>query len=246
MLDTERQKIADKIAKLLAKAGDVQNDNETICAIAKAQELLVKYKMSMADVKQNGSSQGEIVQKTTEFCFSKNSSDHYVSNLAAIIAENFCCISYFRRRYRSHLYYVAFMGYASDVNLCIELMASAMAHIHRAVNQIRADVKKRTLYYKTYSVSYVPASIINPLKAGYAAGFVHGLSAAFKQQKKDHEEWGIILSVPDDAQAFAQSIQKADLGRDANVDASFYASGYEDGNGLLNKKVVGEQDKLSG
>ena len=78
-------KIADLIRKCLALSGS-PNENEAALAMAKAQELLEKYNLSLAEVKQTSSVLPELIEGEVEY-----ESKEWLRSLYQIIAKhNFC------------------------------------------------------------------------------------------------------------------------------------------------------------
>ena len=85
----EIKKIIEKISNLLDLAGNNPNENEALAAALKAQELMAKYHVELAEVTRRGEKE-EIV---TERCHADevNGMSKWKRTLAHIIAENFCC-----------------------------------------------------------------------------------------------------------------------------------------------------------
>lgn len=229
--------VKEKIMKLLAKAGENPNDNETICAMAKAQELMAKYKISESEV--IGSKKGGIVNRMTQFSYATGSSNHYIRSLADIIAKNFCCMFYINTQSGHSTHYISFIGTEEDVSLCEQLMFTADQSIRRGCKKIQDTLKKLT------GAKYIPAKFYNPYKVGYTMGFVNGLKTVLENQVKEHEEWGIILSVPNEAKNFIGGLKCVDTGSESGNDY-FYCDGYSDGSNFMNKKVTEGTAKLEG
>lgn len=106
-----RKKILEKIEKLLALAADKANEHEAISAALKAQELMAKYNIELAEV------QGDVKSETiTTEMYTPKANQHYVRKwrytLSNIIAKNFCCKTYSINRDA-----IAFYGYEKDANI---------------------------------------------------------------------------------------------------------------------------------
>lgn len=88
-----KEEILKKIDKLLALAGNNPSENEAISAALKAQALMAKYNIELADVQ--GAEYGQEIKKEI---YTPKKSSHYVSkwkySLSQIIAKNFCCKTY--------------------------------------------------------------------------------------------------------------------------------------------------------
>ena len=110
-----KEAVIKKIENLLALAGNNPNENEAVAAALKAQQLMAKYNVELAEVEAENKAQ----EITREFYEIKRSS-HYVnkwrSGLSKIIARNFCCETYL-----SGKGIVAFYGYEKDARIAKEV-----------------------------------------------------------------------------------------------------------------------------
>lgn len=110
-----KEAVIRKIESLLALAGNNPNENEAIAAALKAQQLMAKYNVELAEVE----GRNEAQEITREFYEIKRSS-HYVNKwrvrLSKIIARNFCCETYL-----SGKEIVAFYGYEKDARIAKEV-----------------------------------------------------------------------------------------------------------------------------
>lgn len=110
-----REDILKKIEKLLALAGNNPNENEAVAAALKAQELMAKHNIELADVQGNGAG-----QKITRETYEQGNSSHNVSKwkyrLSNIIARNFRCRSYTIQRRG-----IVFYGYEKDAKIALEV-----------------------------------------------------------------------------------------------------------------------------
>ena len=110
-----REKILEKIEKLLALAGNNPSENEAISAALKAQELMAKYNIELADLEGKSLKQN-IVEET----YTPKANCHYVRKwrytLSQIIAKNFCCKTYSINRDA-----IAFYGYEKDTKIAVEV-----------------------------------------------------------------------------------------------------------------------------
>lgn len=79
----------DKIKKLLALA-ESPNENEAQAALLKARQLMAEHKIGEADLEEPEDK--EVLHKRTSVTFSKRR-DGWISNLAVVIAENYCCMA---------------------------------------------------------------------------------------------------------------------------------------------------------
>lgn len=110
-----REKVLKKIENLLALAGNNPSENEALAAALKAQELMAKYNIELAEVEGQDKSE-EIVKEE----YAPKANCHYVRKwrytLANIIARNFCCKTYVVNRETT-----VFYGYAKDAKIAVEV-----------------------------------------------------------------------------------------------------------------------------
>lgn len=108
-----RETILKKIEKLLALAGNNPNEHEAIAAALKAQELMARYNIELAEVNGENPTQKIIETRysTDAHCMSK-----WRYGLANVIAKNFCCKTYVINRDQ-----VVFYGYEKDAKIALEV-----------------------------------------------------------------------------------------------------------------------------
>ena len=233
------ESVKDKVKKLLALSEDNPSDAEGYAAFQKAQELMARYKLEKSDVTEK--EKQECIKRRTSIKYGTRSSDHYINDLAAVIAQNFCCIHYLSTPKGSQSHYICFMGMKEDVDVAEEILATAVTNIIRGYDRVYKDV------CKTYNLDYLTAKQFNPIKTGYADGYVEGLNDALESQKTKNQEWGLVLVVPQEAKDFLSDLNKVNFGMGGNsrIDRSYYSEGYEDGNNFQMNKKIGETKKLT-
>lgn len=110
-----REAIIRKVESLLALAGNNPSKNEAISAALKAQELMAKYDIELADVEESHAAE-EIVTEV----YNPKQSSHYVSKwkykLASIIARNFRCRVYAVKRK-----VIVFYGFKNDAKIALQV-----------------------------------------------------------------------------------------------------------------------------
>lgn len=225
----DREKAMDKIKKLLALSGS-DNDHESHVALAMAQKLMMEFKIQEKELAEG--EEKKCVTKKTAFYFTRGNVNTYVSDLADIIADNFCCVNFFTTRKGIRKNFISFMGLEDDVALCEEAMITAMNAISEGCNRAWKEIKKK------YDLSYIPAGIWNPAMTGYIRGYLTGLSDIFEEQKAAHQEWGLVLVVPPEAEEFRANLESITLNRPDDISYNYYNEGYEDGKKFnMNKKI---------
>lgn len=233
------EQIKDKIKKLLALSEDNPSDAEGFSAMQKAQELMAKYKLEMADVSDKEDVPRKCIKENTHVSYGTRSSDHYLNELAGIIADNFCCINYISTPRGSRTHNICFMGYEEDVAIAIEVLHTANRAIIKGYNRVYKSLQE------DYGMDYVPAYYFNPAKVGYIDGYLEGLKKALEDQKEQNQEWGLVLVTPKEAQDFLDGLTHATFGGVTKVDKSYYQEGYNDGtNFQLNKKLDNRSNNM--
>ena len=224
--------IKSKIKKLLTLAEDGNNDHESYAAFQRAQELMAKYKLEQKDISKNKETR-ECIRKKTSACYGTRSSDHYLDNLADVIAENFCCVNYISTPRGTQTHHIWFMGLEEDVAICEEVLYAANCAIIRGYNKLYNELSRA---YNTY----IPAKFFNPKKIGYTLGYIAGLKEALESQKEEHQEWGLVMVAPKEAQDFISKLKGVSFGAsEQSVSYGYYDRGYEDGKHFhLNKKIA--------
>lgn len=110
-----REKILKKIENLLALAGNNPSENEAIAAALKAQELMAKYNIELAEVQDERPAEKIVMEK-----YAPKANCHYVRKwrytLANIVAKNFCCKTYVINRETT-----VFYGYEKDAKIAVEV-----------------------------------------------------------------------------------------------------------------------------
>lgn len=166
-------KIIEKIQKLL-KLSESSNENEAQLAMLKAQEMLIKYKLSMQEVKGYKVSNSKIKDKRSNITFTKA---RWKGSLADVIADNFGCYIYYKR-WRTNT--IVFFGKEEDITICNLMLEYAIDCIESTVKRIKYQYIKKCLSTK---------GLIND----YAIGFIEGLEIKFEEQKNANPEWGLVL-----------------------------------------------------
>lgn len=174
-------KIKEKIAKLLALA-DSPNEHEAKSALLKARALMVEYKLRPEDCTQK---RAEVVNRIitgTEFT---SMTDIWMSRLAETIASHYCCKSYLGKTGQKS-YVVFLVGLDDDVEIAERILLYAVDCIHSEQRTI-----KRMKTWQGYSATQVRLACNE-----YGLGFVAGLDEEYRKQDAEHQEWGLVMSVP--------------------------------------------------
>ncbi|MBP2645601.1 MAG: hypothetical protein H6Q75_1041 [Firmicutes bacterium] len=210
-----QEKIVDKIRKLLAKAGS-SFSNEAEASILKAQELLAKHKLTMADL--DGKQENGKVKEAAVAEFQRR--PWYAGVLSAIIADNFRCYSvYFKKNGISKL---CFIGRQEDTAVAREVYLFAFRVITYKAKEIRAGQDRAK-----------GVALAND----YIKGFLDGLHKKFEEQVEKNQ-WGLILVKDQDVVAVYESYHPKEAGPvkiRRSADSRLYSQGYIDGYTLETK-----------
>jgi hypothetical protein len=216
--ENKNQNYKEKIRKLLALA-ESDNENEAKSALLKAKRLMAEHKLTEADVRDCDKS--EVVRVTTDFTCSKRR-EFWMMDLSCVIAQNFCCQSIAKRAVGNQTCTVGFLGFAEDVEVCIEIFKYA-------VDCVRSNIKAIKKKYADCDTSSVKR-----VCDGYGYGFASGVYEAFAaQMKEDESGWGLVMTVPTEVKEYLQKnhFEKTDTRCAAhqNMARSGFNAGYEDG-----------------
>lgn len=150
-----KEEILKKIDKLLALAGNNPSENEAISAALKAQELMAKYNIELADVQ--GTESGQEIKKEI---YTPKKSSHYVSkwkySLSQIIAKNFCCKTYSLGRDA-----IVFYGYEKDAKIANQVFGFLFETGNKLADRYYRKCKKEGRETK---------GILNTYLTGFCAG----------------------------------------------------------------------------
>lgn len=228
----KKEKILDRVKKLLELAKDNANENEADNAMLKAQEYMARHKISQSEV-------DTIIDKETEpnvieepfTLWSKTK--WWERELASVIAWNFRC--YYVIYTRNSLTRLSFYGKDEDVWLAKEVyeFASWAIQYHSKQYMKERDVADRTI--KT------------GLKNAYMKGFINGLNARYKKQVAENE-WALVL-VKDaivEKKWTDRDLKKVKNKSNASFlnDAQARKDGYDEGNNLnmiKHKSIIGSR-----
>lgn len=154
------EKAIEIIKKLLVTANDKgASENEAMMAALKAQELMAKYDIQMADVEDESGSE-EIVDGIVNV----GKGNKWKYQLAGIIATNFCC-----KIYAHGSEYIIFYGYKKHAEVAKEVFT----FLYNTGNKL-ADRYYAELYNRGESTKGV--------KNTFLIGYLHGIKSVLEKQ----------------------------------------------------------------
>ena len=200
---------------------DRGNEHEAKVAIAKAQRLMVEYKLEQDDVLDKNRKR-EIIHRETDLYYTSYRNT-YRDTLASELANLYCCEYYIISPKKSKKRYIAFTGMPADV----EVLESVFVFADDCVNDWFKRFRRQEGW--KYSTAY-----LNTLKNTYGAGFAEGIADLLKEQLEEiKQEWGLIPVTPQEAKDFMASLMPLPKKEEPNFDfqnAACFTAGYEDGN----------------
>lgn len=171
--------VKDKIAKLLALA-ESPNENEAKSALLKARELMAQYKLSPDEIAREKDE--AVKNEILSFKFTKMTND-WIPNLASIIATHYCCKVYLSSEKYSKTSQIGLIGLADDFDICKKIITYAIECVLVKTNRISRNRD-------------VPPSRRRKDCNAYGYGFCRGLKVAYAEQEAAHQEWGLVMAVP--------------------------------------------------
>lgn len=219
--------IKGKIRNLLALA-ESPNENEAKAALLKARELMAKHKLTEMEL---GKPEGKkVLNIKTDITFSKRR-DPWISELSAVIGENYCCKGYRSRKKGQQTYTIGFIGLEDDVEICIAIFKYAVDCVRAENERIR---KENDCYVHQY---------VKDLCDSYGYGFKAGVEKAFNEQQEENKaEWGLVLVTPKEVQDTSQYLghEKFKARIEDYIDPDNYWKGYSDGEKFDPSRRIGE------
>ena len=212
----DKEKLLDKIRKLLA-LGESPNEHEASSAIAKAQELLEKYNLTMAEVGSKEDSEPELIECQVETDYSD-----WQANLYNCVAKsNYCTIIVTPSHNKIHV-----IGRYVNVVASIELAQWLVQQFDRIA---LSDVMRN---YKTMLLEPYPHK--NPeskkvYKEGFMRGLVKNVSDRLKSDIASRQTVttnALVVRLQEEAYEFMRKLHPRTTTVSTNVR---YSSGYTNG-----------------
>lgn len=138
--------------------------------------------------------------------------------LSTLIAAHYCCRPYRSHAHGSKVSEIGFIGMEDDFKLCKLAFLYAYDCISSRCRQIRTQ--------KEYS-----AKALREMCNSYGWGFCRGLSAAFQKQEAEHQEWGLVMVVPQAVEDAVSKMKRSSykISSTSSMNRQYAAMGYADG-----------------
>lgn len=216
--------IKEKIAKLLALSTS-PNEKEAKEALLKARELMAKHKIRQEECQEE---QDARVVKQTIGVECTKMTDAWALDLGSIIGRRYCCKVYRQHAKGAKKVTVGFVGLEDDFEVCRRIYLYAYECLKTRCREIQSRHRAGSTVTE-----------LREMCNAYGWGFCSGLEAAFLAQEKEHQEWGLVLAVPQAVEAVMSQMSKPTTYGKVNVDGwrmKYMRAGYAEG-----KKFVPEQ-----
>lgn len=207
--------IKERIAMLLNLAGNNPSETEAQLALLKARELMAKYKLRPEECKKGEST--KVIRETLDITCTAMTNPWAVS-LSATIAEHYCCRAYRSHSPRGKIYSIGLVGLEDDFEIAKRIVLYAYECVNAAIkhNITHDPTEERGTYREKCNA--------------YGWGFAMGVSKAFAEQTRQHQEWGLVLVVPKEVDDSMQGMgKKTSFGKIKDNHAEYRAMGYKDG-----------------
>ena len=220
----DMDKMVEKISNLLDLANNNPNEHETLAAALKAQELMAKYHIELADLDHDAG-----VEIVEEVCsVDESGQSMWKVKLANIIAENFCCKVYHKEERgiftRTTRNYVVFYGYEHDAKIAKEVFTVLF---NTGIKLARHE------YYIAKNSGKYTKYVMNT----YLMGFCEGIRDVLAKQctalmvvtPKE-----VIDSYKEMSQGFKTQKSRVTIGSDSGI----YERGIRDGKDVANARSI--------
>lgn len=217
-MNTNLDKVIEKINNLFDLANNNPNENEAMAAALKAQELMAKYNVTMVQLNESEIKDEIVTISVNVNDINKNSGAiKWRFDLAHVVANNFRCEVCF-----SNVGHVYFVGYKTDS----EIAARTFTFLFQTGNRLATNY---------YSKMYKRGEDVRGVKTAYLWGFTRGV-----QDKLEKQSFELMIVEPkevkehfdDMTKNYKKKNVKNSIKRGANVDSA-YATGREDGNSIV-------------
>ena len=206
-----KEQLMNKVNKLLALAGNNPSQQEANAAYTKAQKLIAEYNLNMDEFEDK---KEEIVMMPA----THSNNEGYRTHLSIIIGKNFRC----RPMMCGNI--VNFVGYKTDVEVCIQVFNHAYKVSHNAGLRLERQYRKQGLSTKGVANSYW-------------RGFMDGIKEVLDEQCR-----ALMIIVPDEVNKHADEMSggryKGGM-RQTGFNSSSYNEGKSDGRAHMRSREIG-------
>ena len=207
---------AEKIAMLLALSNS-SYEAEARSALLMARKLMAKHKLRLEDIEPQ--KEKRLVRNLVGIRSTKQSTP-WAAALAGNMAPQYCCRHFIAPIKNSRTVEIGFIGFEEDFNSC----KLAYRYAHDSVMSYCKVIKKNMHGRNT-------AAEIRQMCSDYGWGFCAGLKAAYDAQTAQHQEWGLVMVVPQEVEDEIAAMKKTTYAKPSagTWGSQFATKGYQDG-----------------
>lgn len=226
----EKEKIIDKIKKLLELSKNNPNKEEAILALTKARELMFKHNVDIENIKKDDTNYFEKIVQLKKW---KN----WIIFFVMYLNDAFGTFSLYNQ-YTKRVYFYGEKEKVLGVSEIFEFLFEVADYL---------AMKEYKNYLKEYGTG-------KGIYLSYILGFINGVNNALEKQNREFEEYGIVIvtsevlkqQVRKDKNA-VEKREKRLFNKNINEDLNreVFDKGYDEGITILDKKQI-EGDKSVG
>lgn len=226
----EKEKIIDKIRKLLELSKNNPNKEEAILALTKARELMFKHNVDIENIKKDDTNYFEKIVQLKKW---KN----WIIFFVMYLNDAFGTFSLYNQ-YTKRIYFYGEKEKVLGVSEIFEFLFEVADYL---------AMKEYRNYLKEYGTG-------KGIYLSYILGFINGVNNALEKQNREFEEYGIVIvtsevlkqQVRKDKNAVEKREKKL-FNKNINEDLNreVFDKGYDEGITILDKKQI-EGDKSVG
>ena len=226
----EKEKIIDKIRKLLELSKNNPNKEEAILALTKARELMFKHNVDIENIKKDDTNYFEKIVQLKKW---KN----WIIFFVMYLNDAFGTFSLYNQ-YTKRIYFYGEKEKVLGVSEIFEFLFEVADYL---------AMKEYRNYLKEYGTG-------KGIYLSYILGFINGVNNALEKQNREFEEYGIVIvtsevlkqQVRKDKNAVEKSEKKL-FNKNINTDLNreVFDKGFDEGITILDKKQI-EGDKSVG
>lgn len=221
-----KEKMIEKIKKLISLSENNSNEAEAQSALLKAQELLLQYKIEMKEIKDT--KKVKIIEAVTN-CSANTS---WARALGGIISDNFRCMFFFRGTSKRD-YKLVFMGEEDDAMVAQSMYDYAFTWVNKNSSKYATNMRNKH-------------GIVKGIKQDYILGFISGLKSKFDEQIKSNESYAMVVVPPKEVNDEFQKLKlkKVQLSNSVQCHGSQQArqAGYNDGRNFSTNMIGGKSN----
>lgn len=214
----EKEKIIDRIKKLLMLGENNSSEAESQSAILKAQELMAFHGLDMNELETGiGGTENEI--KDINLCGYKKLEFWHI-DLSTVISDNFKCFLYLSND-GNGLQSIKFVGTIQDLEVAKEVYYFALESIEYF----------KTLYVINYRLENRGIRDYQPVENLYINGYIRGLKDKLTEQVENNN-WSLVVVTPKEVNDYVKGlslksskVQRVKMTKDEKV----YSDGYHEG-----------------